>query len=275
MAVAPLNGFTGTVGLSATGLPSGAGGTFSPTTVTGSGSSTLTVATNGTLSPGNYPFVITGTSGPLSHSVNATLVVNAPGDFTVSATPTSRTIAAGASTTYSVTVASVNGFNGTVGLSATGLPSGASGSFSPATVAGSGTSTLTIVTNATLRAGTYPLVITGTSGSVSHSINVTLVVNGDFTVTVNPPAATINVGSDTNYSVQITSNGFSGTVAFTVSGLPKFASAKFTPTTIMNGGTTVLTINTNRKVARGTYQLTIRASSGSLVHTTTASLTIR
>jgi hypothetical protein len=270
--VAPQNGFTGTVGLSATGLPSGAGASFSPATVAGSGTSTLTIATNGTLPPGNYPFVITGTSGPVSHSVNVTLVV---AGFTVSATPTSRTVAAGASTTYAVTVAALNGFNGTVGLSATGLPSGASGSFSPATVAGSGTSTLTIVTNATLARGTYPLVITGTSGSVSHSTNVTLVVNGDFTVTASPPAATINVGGDTNYSVQITSDGFSGTVAFTVSGLPKFASAKFTPTTIVNGGTTVLTISTNRKVARGAYQLTIRASSGSLAPTTTVGLTIQ
>ena len=272
--VAPLNGFTGTVAMSTSGLPPGASGSFNPAAVAGSGGSTLTIATNTSLPPGTYSFAITGTSGSVSHTVNATLVVNAA-DFTVSATPTSRTIAPGTSTTYAVTVAPLNGFTGTVAMSTSALPSGASASFNPATVTGSGTSTLTVATNATLPPGTYPFTITGTSGPLSRSVNATLVVNGNFTVDVNPPTAAISPGGTTNLSVQITSNGYWGTVAFSVTGLPKFASAKFTPSTIVNAGTTVLTVSSNRKVARGTYVLTIRASSGSLAPTDTVTLTVQ
>lgn len=58
-----------------------------------------------------------------------------------------------------------------------GLPTGATASFNPASVASSGSSTLTVVTTAATATGTYPLTITGTSGTLSHSATVTLVVN--------------------------------------------------------------------------------------------------
>jgi beta-glucanase (GH16 family) len=103
----------------------------------------------------------------------------APADFTISATPSSQTVTAGGSTSYTATVAPKNGFTGSVGLSVSGLPSGASGSFSPTSISGgSGSSTLTVTTSSSSTpAGTYTLTITGTSGSLSHTATVTLVVN--------------------------------------------------------------------------------------------------
>ena len=56
----------------------------------------------------------------------------APG-VTVSVLPASRTLAAGEPTTYTATLASQNGYSGSGNYSVTGLPAGATGSFSPAT----------------------------------------------------------------------------------------------------------------------------------------------
>ena len=169
-------GFTGTVAFSVSGLPSGASASFNPASVTASGSTTLTVSTTAATPAGSYPLTITGTSGPVVHSVNVTLVVSVAGDFSISVTPASRTIGRGRSTTYTVTIAATPGLSGTVNLSVSGLPNLATASFSPASIVQSGTSVLTVTTRKRTTTGTSTLRITGTSGSLVHSTNVTLSV---------------------------------------------------------------------------------------------------
>ncbi len=98
-------------------------------------------------------------------------------DFSLSATPASQSVSAGNSTSYTITVAALNGFSGSVALTASGLPTGATVSFTPASVSGSGSSTLAVSTSSTTPAGNYTLTITGTSASLMHTARVTLVVN--------------------------------------------------------------------------------------------------
>src|SRR5579859_3033099 len=101
-----------------------------------------------------------------------------PPDFTLSAGPSSQTVTATGSTSYTVSISPLNGFTGTVSLSVSGLPGGTTASFSPASISGgSGSSTLSVGTTSSTQAGTYTLTATGTSGSLSHSATVTLVVN--------------------------------------------------------------------------------------------------
>jgi subtilisin family serine protease len=95
-------------------------------------------------------------------------------DFSVSASPSSQSVVQGASTTYSVTITRTS-FTAAVSLSVTGLPAGATGSFNPASTTGT-TSTLTVATATTTATGSYPLTITGTSGSTARTASVTLVV---------------------------------------------------------------------------------------------------
>jgi hypothetical protein len=98
-------------------------------------------------------------------------------DFSISASPASQSIGAGSSTSYTVTVAPINGFTGTVALSVSGLPTGATGTFSPTSITGgSGTSTLNVTTSTSTPVGTYTLTIKGTSGSLIHTTTVTLVI---------------------------------------------------------------------------------------------------
>jgi hypothetical protein len=177
--VTPSNGFNGTVNFSVSGLPSGASGNFVPTSVNGSGNSTLSITTSASTPAGSYPLTITGTSGSLVHTTSVTLVVTSvnPPDFSIAATPSSRSIARGASTTYTVAITGVNGFSGSTNLSVSGVPSKAQASFSPASIGGSGSSTLTISSKRPSPAGTFTLTITGTSGSLSHSTTVTLTLN--------------------------------------------------------------------------------------------------
>jgi hypothetical protein len=66
---------------------------------------------------------------------------------------------------------------GTVNLSVSGLPSGATGTFNPTSVSGSGSSTLTVSTASSTPAGTSQLTITGAGGSLNHSKSVSLTVN--------------------------------------------------------------------------------------------------
>jgi hypothetical protein len=172
--VSALDGFSGNVSLSASGLPTGSSAGFNPTSIATSGSSTLTITTSGSTPTGSYTVTITGTSGGLTHTTMVTLAVN---DFTISAAPSSQTVTAGNSTNYTVTVGNVNGFNGTVTFSASGLPTGATAAFNPTSVASLGTSTLTITTGSSTASGTYTVTVTGTSGSRVHSTTVTLVIN--------------------------------------------------------------------------------------------------
>jgi hypothetical protein len=102
--------------------------------------------------------------------------------FSVSANPGSVSVVQGQSAGTAVTVTPVNGFAGTVGFSASGLPTGVTASFSPA----SATSGTTVTFNATASAvtGAVRVTITGTSGTITAATTVTLTVKANTTAAV-------------------------------------------------------------------------------------------
>ena len=247
--VGALNGFTGTVNLSASGLPANATASFNPATVTGAGSSTLTVNTAANTPAGSPTLTITGTSGVLTRTATAGLVVNAAPtpDFTVSATPASRSVTQGNATSYTVTIGALNGFAGTVNLAIGGVPSNATASFSPATVTGSGSTTLDVLTTANTPTGSSTLTITATSGALTRSTTVSLGVTAapDFTIAASPGSSTAVRGGSTTYTVTIGAlNGFSGTVNLSATGLPADASASFSPASVAGAGSATMTVTT-------------------------------
>lgn len=176
--VASSGGFTGAVDLVVSGVPTNTTASWSTNPVPGgSGTSTLTVTTSSSTPPGNSTLTITGTSGGLQHSTSPTLVVQAPptADFSVALSPTSQSVRAGNTTTYSVIVTPLNGFTGAVSLSTSGLPSAFASSFAPTSVTPGTTSVLTIKT-ATNPRGTFSFTVTGTSGGLSRTATGTLKV---------------------------------------------------------------------------------------------------
>jgi hypothetical protein len=62
--------------LTISGVPSLVTATFSPTSVTGGGTSKLTFTVDHRAAQGIYHMTVTGTSGPLVHSTPVTLTVN-------------------------------------------------------------------------------------------------------------------------------------------------------------------------------------------------------
>jgi len=174
--ITPSNGFSSQVSLSVSGLPAGANPNFNPNPA--GTSSTLDLNTAANTPAGSYQLTITGTSGSLAHTVTVTLVVNSltPADFTVTATPSSQSVARGRSTTYTITIGAVNGYSLPVTLSVKGLPNKTSASFTPNPATPSATSRLTVTSNRKAAAGTYTLTITGASGTLTHPTTVTLTI---------------------------------------------------------------------------------------------------
>jgi len=123
--------------------------------------------------------------GPGSYNDHDDLVfaVGAPApasDFSVSAAPTSLSIAQGENGTTTATVGSLNGFSSAVALSCTGLPAGATCAFNPASVTppsnGTASSTLTVSVGAATAAATYSFSAAGTSGTTAHTTPLSLTV---------------------------------------------------------------------------------------------------
>ena len=69
--------------------------------------------------------------------------------------------------------------------------------------------------------------------------------------------------------------GFSGTVNLTVSGVPARTTAAFNPASIVNSGTSVLTLDTDNNVQKRTRTLTITGTGGGRVHSVNVTLTIQ
>jgi len=200
-------------------------------------------------------------------------------DFALTAAPTSATVSQGQSASLTVNVTGSNGFNGSVMLSASGLPTGATASFATNPVSGTGATTLTVSTSATTPAGNYTVNISGSSGALTHSASVQLTVTpagtADFSVTATPASATASSAQSASYSVNVAAqNGFSGNVALSATGLPAGATASFAPSTVVGSGTSALTVTLAASTPPGNYTLNIVAGSGTLSHSATVALTV-
>src|SRR5438445_381721 len=273
VSVTPSGGFAGSVTLSAGGLLGGVGVTFSPNPTTAS--STMSVTTSATTPVGTYTITITGISGSLSHTTSVTLVVQQAPDFSLSASPPSQTVTQGNGAGYNLSVTPIAGFAGSVTLSAGGVPSGASATFSPNPTSGS--SAMFVSTSATTPAGTYTLSITGTSGTLTHTINVTLVVQPaptpDYSLSASPSSQSVTQGQGVAYTVNVAPTaGFAGSVTLSASGLPSGAAATFSPNPAT--ATSTMSITTSASTPFGTYVVTINGVSGSLSHAATVTLVV-
>lgn len=146
------------------------------------------------LSGGNAQYSTSSLSGG-THSLTAVFVSSNPNfnggasvpltqtitDFSFSASPTSHTIARGSSGTYTLTLAPIGGLTGNVSLSCNGAPGSTTCSISPNQVTlngvNSGQASITVTVSKHATVGTYTLTLKGTSGSITHSTTVTLMIN--------------------------------------------------------------------------------------------------
>ncbi|HJZ88667.1 MAG TPA: hypothetical protein VKN99_26015, partial [Polyangia bacterium] len=189
VSTAVTSGSSETVDLSVGGLPGGVTASFSPAQVSSGGSSTLTVTTTSAATPGTVTLIITGTAASGSHTATADLTVTPPpppDDFSLSISPTSATVLAGGTVTYTVSTAVTSGNSELVDLSVSGLPSGVTASLSSTSVTSGSSATLTVSASAGASPGTATLTVTGSAASGTHTasasltVESTVIVNGGF-----------------------------------------------------------------------------------------------
>ena len=151
------DGFHSPVTLAVGSLPSGVTASFNPATITGLGTSEMTISAALNTVTGNYSIPVNGTSGSTRESATVFLTVNtATPAFTLGASPSSLTVSSGGHGTVTLTVTPEYGFSSAVSFACSGLPAGASCAFNPATVtpAGSAASTTMTITAPTLGTST-------------------------------------------------------------------------------------------------------------------------
>jgi hypothetical protein len=200
-------------------------------------------------------------------------------DFTLSASPTSVTVSAGqrskqAAGQSTITVNPVNGFMSPVTFT-TSTSSGITASVSPKS--SSTSTTLSVGALSTAAAGSYSVVVTGSSGELARSTSVTVHViaagSPDFTLNANPSSVSVPAGAGVAESTISVNklNGFNGLVTFT-SNPPAGITAEISPTESATDAT--LTLSADAGTAAGTYQITVTGTSGVMSHSTTVNVQV-
>ncbi|MEO3778439.1 S8 family peptidase [Micromonospora sp. B11E3] len=135
-------------------------------------------------------------------------------DFSISVSPNSGSVNPGSSVTATVGTTTTIGSPQTVSLSASGLPTGATATFSPSSVTSGSSAALTISTTGSTAPGTYAVTITGRGTVTTNTTSYTLTVNG-------PPGCSQTNGTDvtisdnTTVESSITISGCSGNASAT------------------------------------------------------------
>jgi len=291
--VESLDGFNEEVSLSISylSLPPGFSASISPSPVTpppdGSAYSVVTINVASSVAAGPYSLLIYGTGGGITRSTVLDVRVRTAGtaSYTISVSPSYRTIKAGDAMTFTVTVTSTNGFDDEIDLFLEELPYEADAYFNPDTVdidsSTPDTSTLLISTDVDLAEGVYYWAIYGVPVYYYYYVSNTSIVTvsvteaPDFQLSISPTTRTISPGDSAEYTVSlIRTGGFASSVALSISGLPDEADGFFDPESIRGSETSELTIDTTSDIAAGDYTFTVTGTGGGKTRTKTAKLVL-
>ncbi|MFD8531020.1 M28 family peptidase [Streptosporangium canum] len=157
-----------------------------------------------------------------AQSGEPTCTVNPPGnDFSLTLSPTAGSVQAGQSATTTVRTTVTGGSAQSIALRASGLPSGTTASFSPATITAGQTSTLTLATSGSTPAGTSSVTVTADGADVDRTAGYSLTVGGNPPDPTSPDIPVANVTAHLNQLQSIASsnggNRASATSGYTAS----------------------------------------------------------
>ncbi|MBI4854558.1 MAG: SBBP repeat-containing protein [Acidobacteria bacterium] len=230
-------------------------------TITPGNRTTFTVSTTNSTPLARYPITFTGTVGNLARSQMAILEVttNAP-DFTISLSPNSTSLMAGASTDFIARIQPIRGFSAPVSLQAMFSPATSDLTLSPqtTTIMPNNSATFTVKASS-IASGTFTVMLTATSGQITRTATATVnVLLPDFQITFNPAQVNITRGQSGQFTANISrSGGFTGNV--TVNPDPtqlKALKIKVNPTSqTTNAATTTFNFKVKTKAPLGRQQL--------------------
>ncbi len=203
--------FEGPVTLEADDLPPGGGASFGRNPIDVRNSvSVLRITTTNDTPAGTYRVRIVGKDEKLrTREAYADLVVKeCEGDFSLSATPSSREIRPGDDASFTIRGAFSGECPGEVALSIDDIPIGTTATFAPEKIKSEDpVSTLTFKTSSDTIPGTYEITIVGTDDNlVKKEVTVQLIVTGGvFTLVAEPTSREITPGDTARYTITVDS----------------------------------------------------------------------
>ena len=299
LSISITSGYAQTVQLSLLSAPSNVTSVFTPQSGTPPFNSVLTITSTNSTATGDFPMTVQAVSEGETATAAIVLYIGAvkpppppppPAfDFSVNVNaPTMESINQGAAAAFSVSVGLVSGTAQLVNLTASGLPTGVTYSFTQPGGDPPFSSTLNIYTTVNTPPGTYPITITGsTAAGLTHNAAQTAVLTivelpRDFSITAASTQVTLVQSSRTDILVTVTSIGyFYGNVSLIGSFVPSTGlTAGFTPPVLLLQSGGAIAQSTMEIIAPkntvGNYQLTVTATSStpSRTHSITISVQV-
>ena len=265
------NGATGTVTLSAEGLPANVTASFSPNPIAATDATstiTIVVGAGATVASSNVTVRAVLAGSPDQTTTFSLAVTSAATPaYSLSAAPAAVAIVAGQSGQSTLTITKTGGFAGNVALALEQAPAGMTATFAPNPATGA-TSTLTFNTTAATVPGTYNVTVRGTTaGLTDRTITVAVTVSAvaGVTVTLAPTSLSIAQGANAQTAVTLARvGGLTGDLQMTASGMPVGMTVGFAPATV-SGSASTLTVTVGAGVTAGTYPVTVTATGAGAV----------
>jgi pseudomonalisin len=264
VSITPSSGFNSSVSLSVSGLPSGVTAAFSPATISGTAASAsaLTFIAGQTAKTGTFAVTLTATGGGLTKTATVNLVIAAP-NFALTLAGAVPTLPVGGTAGITLGITPSGGFHSAISLSVSGLPSGVTASFSPATlsVTTAASSILTLKSASTTLGGTFTATVSASGAGLTKTLPLTITVPAaSFSLSASSRSAvTVAAGGTATSQITFTpGSGFTAPVTLSASGLPSGITASFAPATL--SGASAATPSVTFHVAAGTKVATATAT---------------
>lgn len=200
-------------------------------------------------------------------------------DFEVVAAPAIRSLTAGETANFQVSINAFDGFNQQVELSFSPIIPGIAGRLMPERIFPGQSSSFTLSTSRDLIAGEYPIIVTGKGGGLTRSDEVRLQVapapTPDFQIAVQPRSRALTAGDSTDFQVAVAAlAGFDQEVVLSFAPAIPGMTGSLSPARILPGQQSTLTLRTNRDLIMGNYRLIVTGQSGGLIHSDTVQVSI-
>ncbi len=282
--VSRVGNYTGLVSLTAENLPTGVTAAFTPAQLTGTANSATAVFSVATTAAAGTSTITVRAAGSGVTAATTTYALTIPTPaVTLTAGSGASTITVGGSATVPITITRSNGFAEAVTLAVTGLPTGVTPTFTPATIAaGSTTSTLSLVVAGSAAPGVSTVTISAsgtgvTTQTASLALTLTAAATPAISLTSTPAAVSIVAGGNGTTAIGVSrTGGFAGDVTLAIDGAPAGVSGSFSANPVLAAGTSsTLTIATTGAALPGIYNLTVRGTgTGVTAATTTVAVTV-
>ena len=214
----------------------------------------------------------------VSHWSDASVVPT----FQATASANSLSVTAGSNNSVTLKVAVSGGFNAAVAFSVTGLPSGVTAAFTPATLPapGSGSSVIKLTATSAAKAGVYSATVSATSGATKQPMALSVTVAPAPTFTLACSATSISVSAGNSHTVTLTttaSSNFSAAVTLSVTGLPAGMTAQLLPSSVVGApgsGASAVTFSVASNMTPKAYSVAVTGTGGGVTQKQTLAVNV-